>query len=162
MRKILPAIAAAAVALAAACSSPGSEPHTVTPDEARLGYSDFATLPDYGWRYDDTVTFVTPSAQGEMRVALRHSTRYPYRNVWLEVTRLAPDSGASPLRDTIELELADPFGLWKGTGVGPTREMEAVVDTHVKVDSGTLLSLRHIMRLDTLPAIEQTGIFIIE
>ena len=40
--------------------------------------------------------------------------------------------------------------------------MEAVVDTHVKVDSGTLLSLRHIMRLDTLPAIEQTGIFIIE
>lgn len=162
MRKILPAIAAAAVAMAAACSSPGGKPETVTPDEARLGYSDFATLPGYGWRYDDTVTFVTPSARGEMRVAIRHSTRYPYRNVWLEVTRLAPDSGATPVRDTIELELADPFGLWKGTGVGPTRQMEAVVEPQVKVDSGTVVALRHIMRLDTLPSIEQTGIFIIE
>ncbi len=135
---------------------------TVDPADFNLGYSDFASLPDEGWRYGDTVTFITPEAEGELRVAVRHSIKYPYRNIWLEVSRRGTDSAAIPVCDTVELELADPFGLWKGTGVGPTRQMETVVAPSVKVDSGSTISIRHIMRLDTLPAIEQTGIFIID
>lgn len=131
--------------------------------DLNLGYSDFATLPDEGWRYGDSVTFVTPEAEGELRVAVRHSIKYPYRNIWLEVSRKGPDSvAAKVVRDTVELELADPFGLWKGTGIGPTRQMETVVSPSVRVDSGSTISIRHIMRLDTLPSIEQTGIFIID
>lgn len=131
--------------------------------DLNLGYSDFATLPDEGWRYGDSVTFVTPEAEGELLVAVRHSIKYPYRNIWLEVSRKGPDSvAAKVVRDTVELELADPFGLWKGTGIGPTRQMETVVSPSVRVDSGSTISIRHIMRLDTLPSIEQTGIFIID
>ena len=152
------------LALAAAFSACDS----FRPDESvdlsdfNLGYSDFASLPEDGWRYGDSIVFVTPEAEGELRVAVRHSIKYPYRNIWLEVSRKGPDSVAPAIvRDTVELELADPFGLWKGTGVGPTRQMETVVAPSVRVDSGSTISIRHIMRLDTLPAIEQTGIFII-
>lgn len=133
-----------------------------SPDTFSLGYSDFASLPDYGWRYNDSVVFVTPAASGDLKVAIRHSLKYPYRNIWLEVARVSPDSIATTRRDTVELELADPFGLWKGTGVGPTRQMEAVVESNVSVDSGSRIILRHIMRLDTVPAIEQAGVFIIK
>lgn len=158
----LPLIALGMAMLAAGCG--GGEKSSPAADSFVIpsGYSDFHKLPDDGWRYDDTLSFTTPAASGELRVAVRHSVTYPYRNVWIEVTRTGPDSGATPVRDTVELELADPFGLWKGTGVGPTRQMEATVERGVKADSGSTVTLRHIMRLDTLPAIEQAGIFIID
>lgn len=148
-------------AVISACD-PARITETLDPTDTLKGYSDFASIPDYGWRYDDTVTFVTQKAEGELRVAVRHSIRYPYRNIWLEVTRTGPDSASVPVRDTVELELADPFGLWKGTGIGPTRQREAIVAPKVSVDSGTSIAIRHIMRLDTLPLIEQTGIFILD
>lgn len=140
------------------CSQQGN----VTDLRLPSGYSDFRELPATGWCYDDTLTFVTPAATGEMRVAIRHGSHYPYRNLWLEVSLTAPGAGAPSQRDTVELELADPFGLWRGTGVGPTRQCEAVVVPRIRVDSGTVVELRHIMRLDTLPAVNQAGIFILD
>jgi len=125
------------------------------------GYSSFTDIDESGWRYSDTLRFdVDADAEGELRVAVRHSVDYPYSNLWLEVTLPGTDS-LHPERDTLHLELADPFGLWRGKGVGPTRQAEAVVRPHVSLDSGQTVMLRHIMRLDTLPAIEQAGIFVI-
>lgn len=161
MRSLLVSLLALAAAVSACDSFRPDDSADLS--DLNLGYSDFATLPDEGWRYGDSVTFVTPEAEGELRVAVRHSIKYPYRNIWLEVSRKGPDSvAAKVVRDTVELELADPFGLWKGTGIGPTRQMETVVSPSVRVDSGSTISIRHIMRLDTLPSIEQTGIFIID
>lgn len=155
MRK-LPAAALATAALVA-CSRPSAKlDDFILPS----GFSSFTGVDKAGWRYDDTLAFVTDSVAGELRVAVRHSVAYPYSNLWLEVTRPGSDS-ASLLRDTLHLELADPFGLWRGTGVGPTRQVEATVASHVRLDSGQTVTLRHIMRLDTLPAIEQAGIFVI-
>lgn len=145
-------------ALTGSCSKQGN----VTDLRLPSGYSDFRELPGNGWCYDDTLTFVTPAAAGEMRVAVRHSSQYPYRNLWLEVSLTAPGTSAPRYRDTVELELADPFGLWRGTGVGPTRQCEAVVAPRVRIDSGTVVNVRHIMRLDTLPAVSQAGIFILD
>lgn len=155
MRKLL--VSCAIAAALCGCGRNGAEM-----DDFRLpaGFSAFTDVSKTGWRYDDTLRFVTDSVEGELRVAVRHSVAYPYSNLWLEVTRPGTDS-LHPVRDTVHLELADPFGLWKGTGVGPTRQMEAVVARHVALDSGQTVMLRHIMRLDTLPAIEQAGIFVI-
>lgn len=129
-----------------------------------MGHSDFREIDPDGWRYSDTITFPIPATMtGEMRVAIRHSIDYPYRNIWLEITRLGPDSGARPVRDTVDLELADPFGLWRGTGIGPTRQAEGKLrgGMPVTLDSGTTVMLRHIMRLDTLPAVSRVGLFVI-
>lgn len=165
MRSLFILAAATATALMGASCS-GTEGAQATgadmePMTLPAGHSDFASLPSYGWRYSDTLRFTTPAATGELRVALRHSIRYPYRNIWLEVSVTPPGDTAVASRDTVEMELADPFGLWRGTGIGPTRQMEATVARAVSVDSGSTVTLRHIMRLDTLPAIEQAGIFII-
>lgn len=127
-------------------------------------YSDYRQLPDAGWAYNDTAIFVpavSPAATGDLMVGLRHSADYPYRNLWLEVTYItSPDSVLH--RDTLDVELADRFGLWLSRGVGASRQIAVPVRRAVNIDSGRAVTVRHIMRLDTLPKIEQIGVFIIE
>ncbi|MCM1028975.1 MAG: gliding motility lipoprotein GldH [Pseudoflavonifractor sp.] len=155
MLKILKAAIPALAMLLAACGNAHMPEHVIP-----SGYSSFSDITGRGWAYSDTITFITDSVGGQLTVAVRHSANYPYRNLWLEVTRPAPTTDAT-IRDTINLELADRFGLWLGTGIGPTRQVEAKVADNVRLDSGNVITLRHIMRLDTLPGIEQAGIFVI-
>lgn len=127
-------------------------------------YSDYRDMPAYGWAYADSVTFVphaAPAAKGDLMVALRHSADYPYRNLWIEVTYTLSGSD-SPCRDTLDVELADNFGLWLSHGVGSSRQIALPVRRNVSIDSGIPVSVRHIMRLDTLPRIEQVGLFIVQ
>lgn len=125
------------------------------------GFSSIRDIDPRGWAYDDALTFTTDSAGGDLIVAIRHSVDYPYRNLWLEIARQGPDSGAAVIRDTIDMELADPFGLWHGNGIGTSRQVEATVARSIRLDSASTITVRHIMRLDTLPCIEQAGIFVI-
>ncbi|MDE6279234.1 MAG: gliding motility lipoprotein GldH, partial [Paramuribaculum sp.] len=64
-------------------------------------------------------------------------------------------------RDTLCIELADPFGRWLGTGQGASRQVKASLPHSVSVDSGRTIAVRHLMRLDTVPDIEQVGLFIL-
>lgn len=129
----------------------------------QASYSDFRQIDPDGWSYDDTLIFtadVAPQARGILSVALRHSIDYPYRNLWLETT-IEGDSLTAPRRDTLCIELADPFGRWLGTGQGASRQVEASLPLKVSVDSGRTIAVRHLMRLDTVTDIEQVGLFIL-
>lgn len=125
-------------------------------------FSSYTTLHDSRWAYDDTLVFtpdIAPAVSGDLTLGLRHNGNYPYRNLWIEVT--TPLRGDSVVRrDTLSIELADKYGLWKGTGVGPLRQVQVTVANDVRVDSGAPVFVRHIMRVDTLPDVEQVGIFI--
>lgn len=150
LHKYIAAVAVAAAALLPAGCTPQPE-----------AYSEYATLGKDGWAYEDTLVFVPqipPAVEGRLSVGLRHNGDYPYRNLWLEVT--TPIDSTHARRDTLSVELADKFGRWKGTGIGALRQYEITVARHVRVDSGARVLVRHIMRLDTLPDIEQVGIFI--
>ncbi len=125
------------------------------------GFSSYQDIDPKGWAYDDALTFTTDSVAGDLTVAIRHSVDYPYRNLWLEITRRGADSSARVIRDTIDMELADPFGLWRGNGIGASRQVEATVARGISLDSASTVTVRHIMRLDTLQGIRQAGIFII-
>ena len=130
-----------------------------------VAYCDFIQLPQRGWAYGDTVKFspgdLTDSVlTGHMVVALRHTNAYPYSNLWLEVTRPGSDS-LHVVRDTVNCALADIYGRWKGQGFGASYQFTDTLAGHVRLLRGQSVTVRHIMRIDTVTDIEHLGIMLV-
>ena len=127
----------------------------------------FVTMPDYGWRYNDTVTFVpaavdTPlsAATGRVILAVRHSAAYRYSNLWVELSYPTPTDSVAQ-RDTVNIVLADVYGHWLGRGAGVSYVLTDTLPRRYSVSDSASLSLRHIMRLDTVADIEQIGLIFV-
>ncbi|MDE7470758.1 MAG: gliding motility lipoprotein GldH [Paramuribaculum sp.] len=152
LRNIIPAVViASAATIIAGCTAHPS------------AFSHYARIDESGWRYDDTLRFtpdIPPAVSGELRLGLRHNGNYPYRNLWVEVTTPVAGDSSAVRRDTVSVELADKYGRWNGTGIGALRQIDTVISPAIMIDSGRTIYVRHIMRCDTLPDIEQVGIFI--
>lgn len=121
--------------------------------------SSFRDIPEEGWAYGDTITLECPSDSiapvSGVAVALRHSAGYKYANIWLELSHKVGDSVVA---DTVNMQLADKYGrrLGRGTGVSFVK-----VDTLAGMEdvaSARNISLRHIMRVDTVRDVEQIGL----
>lgn len=117
-----------------------------------------------GWLYGDTLRYdiapvdsVTPW-HGDIAIAVRHSASYPYSNLWMEVSYPPADSVPA---DTINVILADTYGNWLGNGLGLSFMRVDTVFRNITVASPTTLSVRHIMRSDRLPDVEQIGLIYI-
>lgn len=127
-------------------------------------YSAFSTIDSDGWAYGHTFVYrpeITDSmADGLLRVAVRHSNDYPYRNLWLEVSYqvVAPDSTISFRADTVNIPLADIYGNWLGSGTGTSFQKADTVRTDFRLIPGAPVRVRHIMRADRLRGLEQVGI----
>ncbi|MCM1349370.1 MAG: gliding motility lipoprotein GldH [Firmicutes bacterium] len=127
-------------------------------------FGDFNPLPAAGWAYGDTVSFnvhglrnLPPAGRRSLKIGVRHHNDYAYRNLIMEVTYT---DGMRLVRDTVNMELADVYGAWLGSGVGPVYQKEATVNTSAAIPDSSTVSVRHVMRVDTLPGIEQIGIII--
>lgn len=111
-----------------------------------------------GWRYGKVLTF---NAKGDtlatdtMAIAVRHTGAYPYANLWVELAYNTADTVSA---DTFNIVLADDFGNWYGQGNGVSYQRIVSIRPSRRVAPGSKLKLRHIMRTDTLPEIEQMGI----
>lgn len=138
--------------LMSACSAPDND------------YSAFSTINPDGWAYGHTFVYrpeiADSIARGSLSVMVRHSNDYPYRNLWLEVSyqQLHADSTITFCRDTVNMPLADLYGNWLGTGLGTSFQATDTVATDFQLISGAPIRVRHIMRPDRVPAIEQIGI----
>ncbi len=128
---------------------------TATSDES----TGFTTLPEQGWAYGDTVSFIIgpgrPVDRGIVEVSLRHDNNYPYRNVWLEMSYRQDETIS---RDTVNIELCDLYGRWHGKGFGASYQISGRLPHRLTVDSCLEVNIRHIMRVDTLKGIEMIGI----
>jgi len=91
-----------------------------------------------------------------MILTVRHGNAYPYRNLWLEFTHMGPDSIMR--HDTLNIELADIYGRWHGSGLGTSFQYSDTISTNFMLYRDAGLKVRHIMRTDTLPAVEQIGL----
>ncbi len=129
-------------------------------------YSRWNNISASGWVYGDTISLLPADTAlygndsivtGALRVALRHSSDYPYSNLWLEVTY---HSDRSLMRDTLDITLADVFGRWLGSGFGASYQQSVLINPSAVVDVTRPVSVRHIMRVDTLHGIDQVGVSI--
>lgn len=135
-------------ALTVSCERP-----TVLPGE-------FKTISGADWEYGDTVIFNEHSDTIEgivnaLEFTLRHTDDYPYANVWMEVSYR---SGNLPVADTFNIKLADEYGKWFGFGSGPVRTVTDTLRLRYLPDQTSRYGLRHIMRVDVLPEIEEIGV----
>lgn len=123
-------------------------------------YSDFRTFADAGWAYADSIDFVPQLedsiVDGSLGICVRHTDAYPYSNIWLELSWPLNDSVRQT--DTLQMQLADDFGHWYGSGSGVSYQTVDTVKPAFRLRRGVPLRLRHIMRADTLHEIEQIGV----
>lgn len=122
-------------------------------------YGEFRSIDPEGWAYDSPVAF-TPalrdsSATGSLAMSVRHTNRYPYSNIYVEVS--INDSVATRC-DTFNIVLADEFGRWYGRGIGTDFQLSDTLYRGLTLTSPAHISVRHVMRADLLPDIEQIGI----
>lgn len=126
----------------------------------------YVAISPSGWAYGDTVAFdgvqADSASAGRLAVMVRHTSSYPYANLWLEITVPCADGDSTVyLVDTVNVALADVYGRWLGRGSGVSRFMVDTLHRHyARID--TSITLRHIMRVDTLPGLEQLGVIFIE
>ena len=119
----------------------------------------FYTIENAQWPYDKTFVFnekgdTLPGQVKALELSLRHTNEYPYANVWLEISYSSSDS---IMADTFNIRLADDYGKWLGAGSGPVvMKTDTLIPRHVP-DSTSRFTLRHVMRIDILPEIEQVG-----
>jgi gliding motility-associated lipoprotein GldH len=140
------AIATTTLTTLCACSNLGSE------------HTEWCDIDNPGWRYGQTLTFNADSdsiAIDRLVVSIRHTNAYEYANLWLE---LSYASGDTIVADTFNVELADAFGKWHGTGTGISFQQNDTIVPRHRVNLGSPLHLRHVMRVDTLQNIDQIGL----
>lgn len=145
------------VAMAASCGITGSRGNG---DDNY--FSAFTAFGDREWLYAEPAVMRVDTLRdsiaydGTLVLSLRHSDAYEYSNIWLELSYPLNDSVVR--RDTFNLLLADDFGRWYGRGSGPSLQITDTLYPKFTLRRGSELTLRHIMRVDTLPNIEQAGI----
>ena len=127
-------------------------------------FCEFRELPADGWVYGDTLCFMPQFADSTTTaipvIALRHNNAYPYSNLWLELSRMSHDS-TTLILDTVNVRLADIYGRWAGHGFGASYQFADTLRGVTPVRAGETVTVRHIMRVDTLRDIEQLGILFV-
>lgn len=104
-------------------------------------YNNYVEVDAAGWSNDSVAYYRFEIPDSTVRynayVNVRHEGDYPYKNLWLLLERLSPDSVLT--RDTLECILVDRKGQWLGDG------------------SGSILHFAYPYRLDTI--FERTGTY---
>lgn len=122
-------------------------------------YAHFENIDPDGWPYGKTINFSTPGVDSltlhKIDISVRHTAAYPYSNLWLEV---ALSEGENRNVDTLEMHLSDSYGRWTGKGFGPTYQITQSLPDVYRITDSTTVSIRQIMRIDTIKEIQQVGI----
>lgn len=124
-------------------------------------YSEYFRIADEGWRYADSLRFVPVHAdslcEGRFVVGITHTDAYPYTELCMEVSLF---DGERHRHDTIAISVVDSYGSWTGSGIGASFQLTDTLAplTHI---SGSPVTVRHIMRVDTLSGISNVGLFFV-
>ena len=125
-------------------------------------YSRVEQLGDNMWLYERPVSFAAEASDsvtnGSLTVAVRHNDTYPFRNLWLEISRR--DTQGKRYTDTVNMQLADVYGHWLGKGIGGRYQSEITVAENFNFSDSANVTVRHIMRVDTLAGITDIGVTI--
>ena len=147
MKKILPLLA---VVLLASCGK------NVVLDELH-------SFKDSRWHMDSVITVVWEPEQSEdpvfMSMYIRHSTEYPYNNLFL--FRSIESTQGVEYTDTVNVALADPLGVWNGSGMSNLKTLEIPIGqgaVRFRDDERYTLKITQGMRDTVLYGIQDVGV----
>jgi gliding motility-associated lipoprotein GldH len=127
-------------------------------------FYEFHSFPEAVWSRNESVTFDVNIADSFARydvfLEIRNNNDYPFRNLWLFVGLTTPDGRQR--QDTINVELADVYGKWKGKGISlytyPARYEHNLQYFHTGVYTYTV---KQGMREENLPGISDVGLKVV-
>ena len=98
------------------------------------------------------------SATYNVYINVRHSTIYPYSNLWVMVTTTSP--GGNSQKQRVEIPLADEEGAWHGEGMGDVWDLKYLAQQNAIFNQKGKYSLEfeQIMRQDPLDGIMSMGL----
>lgn len=117
-----------------------------------------------GWLKQDSLTFNLPSSisAGEyrMEIGVRNTGGYPYRDIWLSVTRM---EGLLPAQtDTVHIYLADENGHWgHENAIGGLYQQTFICEKPIVLLNDSVeccFRITHLMRKNPLPGVSDVGI----
>ena len=127
--------------------------------DAGVYYSDFRNVGS-GWTKDRLLRYELPDSlpdgKSSLFVSIRHTNYYPYRNLWIVADYVR--GGRVVESDTCNIQLADMFGNWFGSGLGQLYQYSVAMRDNVGVDGFEEVILWHYMRCDTVTGIEDVGL----
>ena len=124
-------------------------------------YHEYLTLENTVWDKNYTCNFDVEIEEldtlYDVTFYLRHTTNYPYSNIWLFVNQISPEGNI--IADTIAYEVADYTGRWQAKDVGSVLTLPiAYKQKHKFKQKGNYrYSIRHGMRTDTLQGVQAIG-----
>lgn len=130
-------------------------------------YHVYQTIPGVdGWNKSDSLVFHLPAnfpkGEYQLEVGLRNTGGYPYRDIWLSVTRIEEDSLLVCSTDTLHFYLADEDGRWAQEGaIGGLYQQTFLCETPVifaKDSVNRSFRMTHLMKRNPLPGISDAGI----
>ncbi|MGL5273036.1 MAG: gliding motility lipoprotein GldH, partial [Phocaeicola sp.] len=124
-------------------------------------YHAYQPVPLTGWEKHDTL-FYTPTLTAgsyEIEVALRHHEKYPFQNLWVELSYAVNDTTSLP-KDSVGFTLTNKDGKWNGIGVSSLYQLTYPNKITVNISEGDTLNsiyISHIMRDVVLEGITDIG-----
>ena len=118
-------------------------------------FSEYRSMPLNGWEADSVLVFnveVDDTINAyDIIIDVRHTTSYPYQNMWLFVNS-----------DTIDFYLANQRGEWLGNGSGELREMPVLYKRNIRFNTiGTYsYTINQAMRSKNLQGVRDIGLIV--
>jgi gliding motility-associated lipoprotein GldH len=114
------------------------------------------------WNLSDIADFKVPIADtinsNNVVFNIRNGSSYPFRNIFLFVTTIAPDGKI--ITDTLQYNLADEKGKWFGKGFGDVHELKLPYKTNVFFPEKGIyvFKVQHGMRVEALKGVYDFGL----
>ncbi|GAB1416220.1 gliding motility lipoprotein GldH [Paludibacter sp.] len=129
--------------------------------DKKTSFSQYHLVDPAGWSKDSLSIFdvdVEENTAYDLTINIRHTANYPYRNLWLFVDHITPDSIITS--DTISCDLADLSGKWLGSGSASIYTLPVVwQQNYVFFTSGIhTFKIRQGMRDNKLLGIQAVGL----
>ena len=113
--------------------------------------------PSFDYDNSDTTSKVN------IKVNVRHSSVYPFSNLWLFVNTIGPTGVLK--KDTLECVLAQKDGKWLGSGLGDVWDIQCQFKSNLILKQGIYTfeieqAMRHsdLAKIEQLPGILEIGI----
>ncbi len=127
-------------------------------------YQKEEAMPQNVWPYSFKPTFTIDikdtTTSYKAYFLIQHTQAYPYNNLWMWVYIKAPGDSI-PVKERINVPLAEATGKWLGRGMGEIWEQRMPIDLGDSVKfnrQGTYeISLEQNMRINPLPEILHVG-----
>jgi len=127
-------------------------------------YFKFISTPSSGWDRNDTLTFAIPKMQEDgaysIDLGLRTNGSYPFMRLTLivERTTISATQTKSTITDTLDCRLVDKNGNPMGQGVSYYQYDFHLADTKLSAGDSMYIAVRHDMKREILPGLNDIGI----